>query len=134
MKAEAFRLLPGTDLKRELERLIREHGLQAAIILTCVGSLSKATLRMAGAYAGKEDIRAYEEELEIVSAVGTLSGEGLHVHIALSRTDGTCIGGHLKEGCIIKTTAEVVIGEIPNTKFRRQQDEQTGFPELIVEK
>jgi predicted DNA-binding protein with PD1-like motif len=133
MDARAFRLLPGSDLKQELQRISTENDLQAAAIITCVGSLSKATIRMAGASAGKDVIRVYEEELEIVSAEGTLSTDGLHVHLALSRTDGSCIGGHLKDGCVIKTTAEVIIGEIPSTRFKRVHDNQTGFPELVVE-
>ena len=132
MKVFAYRFEPGTDLKQELERVVKENDLKAAVILTCVGSLSKATLRMAGAAAGKEDVRTYDEELEIASAVGTLSADGLHVHLGLSRTDGSCIGGHLKVGCVVKTTAEVVIGEVEDIEFLREDDERTGFKELKV--
>lgn len=89
---------------------------------------------MAGALAGKEEIKTYNEELEIVSAVGTLGADGLHIHLGLSCTDGSCIGGHLKDGCIIKTTAEVVIGEVEGTKFVREMDQSTGFSELVVKK
>lgn len=132
MKTFAYRLNPGSDLKGELQRVCKENNLQAGIILTCVGSLAKATLRMAGAQAGKEDIRDYDEELEIISAEGTLSEDAMHVHLGLSRTDGTCIGGHLKEGCVIKTTVELVVGELEKTLFTRKDDPQTGFAELVV--
>ena len=132
MKVCACRLLPDTDLKQELQRIAKEKNLQAGSILTCVGSLSKATLRMAGAQAGKEDVKTYEEELEIVSAEGTLSVRGMHIHLGLSKTNGECIGGHLKDGCIIKTTTEVVVGEAPDLQFLREADEKTGFDELVV--
>lgn len=133
METYAYRLRPGSDLKQELQKIANENDFGAACILTCVGSLSKATLRMAGAQAGKEDIRTYAEELEIISLEGTLSKEGMHVHLGLSKVDGACIGGHLKEGCIIKTTAEIVIGELTEARFTRKDDPQTGFPELVIE-
>ena len=49
MRAHAFRLTPGTDLRAELRRLTEEHALRAGCILSCVGSLSHARLRMPGA-------------------------------------------------------------------------------------
>ncbi len=45
VRAHALRLPPGADLRGELERL----GFRAAAILTCVGSLARANLRMPGA-------------------------------------------------------------------------------------
>jgi len=54
------------------------------------------------------------------------------LHISLSDKDGKIIGGHLKKGCIIYTTAEIVIGEFDNLIFAREQDEKTGFVELVV--
>jgi len=81
MNIHVFRFPPGTDLKQELQHITKKNNLQTACIFTCVGSLSKATLRMAGASARKENIRTYDEELEIVSAAGTLGTDGLHVHL-----------------------------------------------------
>ena len=128
----ARRFLAGKDLRDELLRIIAEEKIQAGFILACVGSLSKGTLRMAGALPGKEDVRIFEEDLEVVSAEGTLSQSGIHVHLGLSRKDGTCIGGHLKSGCVIKTTMELVIGESHDFQFSRIPDSKTGFEELSV--
>jgi len=50
MKTFALRLLPGQDLKQELQAF--SHQLRAGCILTAVGSLQQATLRLAG---GQED-------------------------------------------------------------------------------
>ena len=49
MLVYAFRLPQGADLKAELERFTRDHALRAGCILTCVGNLSQAHLRMPGA-------------------------------------------------------------------------------------
>jgi predicted DNA-binding protein with PD1-like motif len=66
--------------------------------------------------------------------VGTLAVEGCHLHISLSDKNGAVIGGHLKEGCQIFTTAEIVLGEIEDYVFSREQDDATGFKELAIRK
>jgi predicted DNA-binding protein with PD1-like motif len=132
MRAHAFRLTPGTDLRAELERITQAHALRAGCILSCVGSLSHARLRMPGAVGDAEVFKTWIEPLEIVSLTGTLCSDGLHVHISLSRRDGSCIGGHLTQGCVINTTAELVIAELPQIEFRRPLDPATGYNELSV--
>lgn len=103
---------------------------KAACILTCVGSLQTAQLRMAGA----DTVKKWEEKMEILSLVGTLFNGGCHLHIALSDSRGNSFGGHLLDGCTIYTTAEIVIGEALDLEFRRAIDPETGHLELTVEK
>ena len=128
MTVFALRLSPGQDLKNELESFTREKQLQAGFIVTCVGSLRKAAIRPADQQAPL--IR--EQKFEIVSLVGTLSPDGSHLHIALSDSTGATIGGHLLEGNLIYTTAEIVVGEAEGLIFRREVDLETGFRELRV--
>ena len=132
MHAHAFRLPPGADLKAELARFAEAHALRAGCILSCVGSLSHARLRMPGGLGEAEARRTFDGPMEIVSLTGTLSPDGLHIHIALARRDGVCVGGHLSGGCIVHTTAELVIGELPDVEFRRAPDAATGYAELTV--
>lgn len=127
MKTYVIRLQPKQDLKTSLENYAREKKISAGVVLTCVGSLEKATLRMAN-----ENVLVFKDKFEIVSLVGTFSVDGCHLHIALSDKDGKMIGGHLKEGCTIYTTAEIAIGEIENLIFTRTLDEDTGFKELAI--
>ncbi len=132
MRVHALRLTPGADLKEELQRITALGPLGAGFILSCVGSLSAARLR-APSTAGEADLfHTYAEPMEIVSLVGTLSPDGIHVHISLSRRDGACVGGHLVSGCIVNTTAELVIGEAEGLKFRRLPDRVTGYAELSI--
>lgn len=72
------------------------------------------------------------QKMEIVSLVGLLSKEGSHVHISLSDSTGTTIGGHLVEGCEIYTTAEIIIGIMPDYRFARELDPASGYQELKV--
>ncbi|HZZ33013.1 MAG TPA: PPC domain-containing DNA-binding protein [Phenylobacterium sp.] len=71
MRTLAFRLTPGTDLKAELGRLTEAHGLRAGCILSCVGSLTRARLRMPGAIGEAEVIAEFVEPMEILSLSGT---------------------------------------------------------------
>ncbi|MBI2152043.1 DNA-binding protein [Candidatus Woesearchaeota archaeon] len=130
MKVHVLRLHPKQDLKEELVKFTKENNILAGFILTCVGSLMKATLRM----ADEDETKNFEENMEIVSLVGTLSQDGVHLHISLSNKEGNTIGGHLKEGCLIYTTAEIVIGELEELIFSREFDKQTWFKELMVSK
>jgi len=134
VKIYTFRIKPGLDLKSELEKFVKAKNIQAGFIVTCVGGLSQATMRMAGAMPDKQDIRTYEGDFEITSLVGTVSVNGVHIHMAISDKEGKSFGGHLKEGTIIHPTAEVVIGEDEQAVYTRELDEETGFPELKVNK
>lgn len=128
MKVFALRLRPGQDLRKEIERFTREKSFKAGFIITTVGSLEKVTLRL----ADQKNTSNFEGKFEIVSLVGTLSQDGVHLHISLSDSSGRTIGGHLVEGCQIYTTAEIVIGEAKGIVFGRAADKLTGYEELTI--
>ena len=132
MKIYTFRLKPGQDLKIEIERFVTRKNIQAGFIITCVAGLEQATMRMAGATPDKQDIRTYKGDYELISLVGTVSANGVHLHMSISDKEGSSFGGHLKEGTIIHPTAEVVVGEDESAIYTRELDEETGFPELKV--
>jgi len=135
----AFRLKPCEELKSSLLKFVQGHELKAAAVVSCVGSLEAATLRMANADSqSRNETYNFEERFEIISLVGTLqagdSGKapGGHLHIALSDKEGKVIGGHIVGNCKIFTTAEIVLVDLIGLTFRRDQDEATGFPELSI--
>ena len=53
-------------------------------------------------------------------------------HSHVSDVDGNVFGGHIKKGCTIRTTCELVIGVLDDTTFRREHDPSTGFDELTL--
>lgn len=128
MRVEVVRLTPGVDLRGSLAELVEARAIEAGLLLTCVGSLSRACLRLAGA----SEVRTYEGPFEIVSLVGTLAKAGLHLHLALADREGVVIGGHLMPGCIVHTTAELAIGICPGLRFARLDDPASGYKELVV--
>ena len=128
MKVVPLRLHPGADLRRVLETWMGEQEEQAGCLISAVGSLSVAQLRFAGA----AEATTMNGELEILSLSGTLSSDGAHLHIAVADSGGAVIGGHLCPGSLVRTTAELVIGLLPDWRFRRELDPATGYAELEI--
>jgi predicted DNA-binding protein with PD1-like motif len=128
MRVVPLRLKPGEDLRSALEHWMGRQNEQAGCILSGVGSLSVAQLRL----AGRPESTTFSGALEILSLAGTLSADGAHLHIALADGDGAVIGGHLCTGSLVRTTAELVVGLLPAWQFRRQPDPETGCAELQI--
>lgn len=124
-----FRLRPGQDLKKELLFYAQTHRIHAGVILSAVGSLNKAHIRLSG---GKDTVE-FNGPFEIVSLTGTLSTESLHMHLSFSDFEGRVRGGHLMEGCPVFTTVEILIQENQDLIFNRKFDEETGYNELVIQ-
>lgn len=122
-----FRLKKDKDLKKEIENYAIKNNV-SGVILSSVGSLSKIKIRLAD---GKT-IMQKSGQFEIVSINGTLSKDGVYLHISLSDEEGRVIGGHLKDGCIINTTAEICLVEFDDIIFERKYDDLTGYNELEI--
>ena len=127
LRCHSVRLHRGDDLLLSIRDLAREKNIPAGVVLSAVGCISQGRLRDASGVT----IRDIPDHCEIVSLMGTVSRERCHLHIALSREDLSTIGGHLCSGCIINTTCELVIAELPGTAIGVEFDRETGYDELI---
>jgi uncharacterized protein len=123
-----LRLVPGQQLRAELIEYVAVHDLKAVSVVTAVGSLQKAELRL----AGRTDALKVDGPLEVVSLVGTLGSGGVHLHLSVADAKGIVRGGHLLGGDPVYTTMELVIVELTDLEFKREVDAKTGFSELRV--
>jgi len=128
MQNYTFRLKPGQDLFNAIEAFVMEKQVKAGCLLSGVGSLTRAALRL----ANREFISDFEGPFEIVSVTGTVSVHGSHLHISVSDGEGKTIGGHLGPGCSIYTTAEIVIAAFDDVIYKREFTEDSGYEELTV--
>ena len=126
MRIHAIRLTPGQDLMKALRGWANDH--DAASVLSVVGSLNHANLR----FANQPQATRVDGPLEILSLSGTLSKHGVHLHLSVADSQGRMTGGHLKPGCEIYTTAEIVLGVYPDLVFDRELDDTYGYKELVV--
>lgn len=128
MKIFALRLKPNQDLKQSLKTFAIKQDIKAGFPITAIGSLQQATIR----FANQSENTVLQGKFEILSINGTLANTGVHLHICIADQSGLTIGGHLSDGCIIYTTAEIVIGTSEEFVFERTVDEQTGYKELEI--
>ena len=129
LKCHCVRLHRGDDLMLSVKELCREKHIAAGVVLSAVGCISEGRVRDASGI----NIRNIAEHCEILSLDGTVSETRCHLHISLSREDLSTIGGHLCPGCIINTTCELVIAELPGVRFGVEEDTETGYDELVFE-
>lgn len=125
-----FRLTRGADLKKEIVKFCKDNSIKAGIIGACVGCCYEVNFRLAGGEKFYHNVADYE----IVSMTGTISEDGVHIHISFSDDEGVTVGGHLSDGCLVNTTAEIAIIEVDNYKLTREFDDTTGYKELVIEK
>ena len=124
------RLHRGDDLLESIREAAIRENITAGVVLSAVGCISRGRVRDASGVT----IQPVAEHCEIVSLNGTVSAQRCHLHIALSRRDLTTIGGHLCTGCIVNTTCELVIAQLPGITYGAESDPETSYDELIFQK
>lgn len=132
MKTLPIRLTPGQDLRASLEAAVLAQNCRAAFVLSGIGSLSTAGIRLAGAAQPTR----LTESMEILTLSGTVAAggdkTGSHMHMAISTATGQVLGGHVAPGCIVLTTAEALLALLPDWQFTREPDAVTGYDELVI--
>ena len=128
MRALPVRLHPQQDLRAALQAILAEHPVGAAYVLQGIGSLNPARIR----FAGISEPTELHGDFEILTLAGSLSPDGVHLHISVSDAQGRVLGGHVAPGCIVRTTAEILVALLPDHAFSRAPDPASGWDELVV--
>jgi len=128
MRTLPVRLRPQQDLRSALQSILTEHQIGAAYVLQGIGSLSTARVR----FAGISEPTELHGDLEILTLAGSLSPDGVHLHISVSDAEGRVLGGHVAPGCIVRTTAEILVALLPDHAFSRAPDPASGWDELVI--
>jgi len=105
-KCFLIRLMKGNDIFLSLQRFYKEHQTIGAGMISGIGAVSQAIL---GYYDGhKYQRNSFQEPLEVLSLAGNVSKkQAIHLHGIFGRKDGSCIGGHIFQGCIVSFTCEI---------------------------
>jgi predicted DNA-binding protein with PD1-like motif len=83
-------------------------------------------------YAGMPHATELRGDLEILTLAGSVSPDGAHLHMSVSDAQGRVYGGHVSAGCIVRTTAELLLALLPGHVFSRAIDPASGYKELVV--
>lgn len=105
MHALALHFDAGADLHRSLEAYAAEHALQGFVI-SVVGNLRQAAFHC----PGQAQPTVLQGDLEVITLQGTLTPDGVHLHLSLS--DGRCQvwGGHLEPGTLVQKGVDLLVG------------------------
>jgi uncharacterized protein len=105
MRAVPLHLEAGSDVRRSLEQLALEHN-AGGFVLSVVGNLSQAAF----ACPGKSAPTVLAGELEIITLQGTISPDGVHLHLSFSDASCQMWGGHLEHGTLVLRGADLLVG------------------------
>ena len=128
MKVVPLRLGPGKDLRLALEAWIGERQEPGGWVISAIGSLAVARIRL----AGQAGITSFSGDLELLHLAGSLCPDGAHLHVVIADGQGVVTGGHLCAGSLVRTTAELLLAVLPDWQFNRELDPATGYRELQI--
>ena len=84
LRIHVFRLRPGDDLLGSIRAYVDANHIQAAVLLSAVGSLTQASIR----YANQPEAHIHTGHFEIVSITGTIEEGREHVHLSIATGQG----------------------------------------------
>ena len=111
----------------ELKKFVSEKKISSGVF-TMIGAVKEAKIAFYDQKKKEYTEKEFKEPLEIVSCNGNIAKKDnqtiIHAHVALSRKDGSMIGGHLIEMKVF--AGEFYIREFKN-KISRKYDRITGL-------
>lgn len=125
---------PNEDMISAIVDIVRKYEIRSGII-TCIGALKKFTIGFYNVNTKNYKMETFNENVELISAIGNISYKEndplIHLHVTLGRSDYSLIGGHLSQPSIISVTCEVKIFEI-DYKLKRVNDPQFDLSLLDI--
>lgn len=124
-----FRLSRGGDLLDEIAARAEGLGMRRGTVQV-IGALERASLGYYDQARQEYEPHEVEEPVELLAGLGNVSlkdGEVfVHLHLTLSRRDGSCLGGHANPGCVV-FAGECALREVEGPDLVREHDPETGL-------
>lgn len=118
----------GDEVIEGILTFAKENSLSASYF-SAIGALSSAELGFFNWETRSYDDIPVDEQVEVASLTGNLAmfdgAPRVHAHAALSRQDGTCIGGHIIKATV-RPTLELMLTEFP-IELNRKKDDESGL-------
>ena len=127
MRAVPLHLEAGSDVRRSLEQLALDHN-AGGFVLSVVGNLSQAAF----ACPGKNAPTVLAGELEIITLQGTISPDGVHLHLSFSDASCQVWGGHLEHGTLVLRGADLLVGLLSTGTSAAQSASASREPRVEI--
>ena len=123
-KAEGIivlQLMPGDLVLESYQQLVEEAGIDTAVVMTGIGSLSFGRLHLVVTNTLPPENKFYDLEgpLELVSMMGIIANGQPHIHLGVLDVNNLYYGGHLEPGCKVLTLLESSIKRTPRLHLHR---------------
>ena len=117
------------EITAALAAFCREKNILAGNI-TGLGAVNEATFRYLNPDTMKYVDRTFSEQMELTNVTGNISQKDgapyLHIHITASRSDYSCVGGHLLSARI-NGACELLVDSWSGVTLGRRLDPETGL-------
>jgi uncharacterized protein len=134
---------PGEQIRNQLERFASAAGVNNAVIISAVGSVSEVRFRgiKAGARLPITEPRMHQHSidgpLELLGLEGNLIADesgaiDCHLHILVGRSSGDVVGGHLFEAKVF-AACEIVLTEMLVEGIERHPSKTGGVATLFID-
>jgi predicted DNA-binding protein with PD1-like motif len=134
----AVRLEAGEDVIEGIKKVCEQYGIKHGVIVSGIGSLSKASFFDPTPLPGKPGCYGYgaaikmEGGIELISLSGVICEDdeknvSLHIHGAFADGEGNSYAGHLTDGNHVLITVELIIEEFENIFMARKFDAEKGM-------
>ena len=127
-----IRLDRGDMLLESILDIIKKNDIRDGAVLTAAGTLQECTFHAVASISAKPEehfTTIKGTPMEILSVGGIIADGEPHLHMTLSRTDGSAFGGHLEKGCKVLYRAELTIAKFSGVALARKLNKD-GVPVL----
>lgn len=129
-------LEPGDLLLESIKEVVREADIHSGVLLTGIGSLSKARIHtvLTNTNPVEELYLDLEGPLEVSNFNGLIASYEPHIHITMVDPQMKIYAGHLEPGCAVLTLAEFSILRVTDTLLqRRVMPERSPYPYRMLD-
>lgn len=133
----AIRMEPNEDVMLTLQKFCEENGIGHGVIISGLGSLRGCSFFDPAELPDKPGLYAYTDAIELPCPIELISVSGIictepdgkvstHIHAAFADETGKSYAGHFKEGNLVLTTVELIVGELEHINMKRALDPERG--------
>ncbi|MBL8030356.1 MAG: DNA-binding protein [Candidatus Doudnabacteria bacterium] len=123
-----LRFSRGEEVFSEVEKFMQSEGISACVF-TGIGATSEVEIGYYNTHLKDYRKKPFYEELELVSFLGNGclvdNKPFIHAHGMFSRTDFSCLGGHVFK-LVISVTCEIFLTKLEG-KMERKLDQETNL-------
>ena len=131
-----LRLDFGDDFHESIERAAREKGIQSGVVLSGIGTFSRARIHHITHTRFPPEDRFVELEgpIELCSVSGIIADFKPHLHCTMAVRGSEPLIGHLEPGCRVLYLGEVVIAKLSGKALTRDRHPVRGTARLVQKK